>query len=389
MDRNRTPRAVTDTAGSDHGSGADRTGTKLAAGRNGGAVGGKRSPVGWAIRWVARCGGLVVGLGVSMTVSAAETNAVPIQRPRAMTQPVIAEPAAVEVAAPVEVAPVEVAPAVVAPASAAAPTTSTSTSTSTVPSPRATSVGATGVRKTAAPPSKAKKQKHEGFTVDMRLGTLGCVRGLCSGEHNVRPGFRVDGFIGGNIKGFVDVGFAGGWGALSSDVAPGTNALTLYGLDPYALQQALTLINGGQSPGIDLTALSVTDSKLRTAQAGPMLRVHFIPRGRFIAYVGSGVQYNLFRARYGTAAGGAKIDFHGLAVPIEAAFGVHVHEHVALGVQFDYLWTWYAISNVDHGGQALTVPVRILDEAARMQNTSLRSQLPQFWTFGLMLRARI
>jgi hypothetical protein len=32
---------------------------------------------------------------------------------------------------------------------------------------------------------------------------------------------------------------------------------------------------------------------------------------------------------------------------------------------------------------------RILDEAAKMQNTSVRSQLPQFWTFGLMLRARI
>jgi len=328
---------------------------------------------------------LVVGFAISTTASAAEINAVPVQRPRAM----------VEAPAPVAIAPTpsaEPAPAVVAPARSSPARVSPAVDDPTAaspPPPRVSSVGATGVRKTATPPARQRKFSHQGFTADFRLGALGCVRGLCSGEHNVRPGFRMDGFIGGNIKGFVDVGLAGGWGALTSDVAPGTNALTLYGLDPYLLQQALTLINGGQAPGIDLTALSVTDSKLRTAQGGPVIRVHFIPRGRFTAYVGSGVQYNLFRARYGTAAGGAKIDFHGIAVPIEAAFGVYVHEHVAVGVQFDYLWTWYALANLDHGSQALTVPVRILDEAARMQSTSLRSQLPQFWTFGLMLRARI
>jgi hypothetical protein len=328
-------------------------------------------------KWIGRVAALVCATW-SVSALAAETNAVPIQRPRAMTT-VTAEP----------VPPTSPQPAPSAePMPAPAPTPAPAATTTPVPPPRVSSAGPTGLRKTVAPP-RQRKFSHQGFVTDLRLGTLGCVRGLCNGGHNVSPGFRVDGFLGGNIRGFVDVGFGGGWGTLTSDVAPGTNALSLYGLDPFLLQQALTLINGGQSPGIDLTALSVTDSKLRTAQAGPLIRVHFIPRGRFAAYVGSGVQYNLFRARYGTAAGGAKIDFHGLAVPIEAGFGVYVHEHVSVGIQFDYLWTWYALANVEHGGQALAVPVRILDEAAKMQSSSLRGQLPQFWTFGLMLRARI
>lgn len=328
---------------------------------------------------------VVAGLAFATTLMAAtgaraaETNAAPIQRPRAMVEAPVVEATA---PAPTDTSdngpaqpPTSSAPAAAAPAISPPP-------------PRATSTGPTGLRKTATVPPP-KKQKHEGFTADLRIGTLGCLRGLCSGAHNVRPGLRIDGFLGGNIRGFVDFGIAGGWGSMSSDVAPGTNALTLYGLDPFLLQQALTLVNGGQPPSVDLTALGVTDSKLRTAQGGPLLRVHFIPRGRFLGYVGSGVQYNLFRARYGTAGGDAKIDFHGIAVPVEAGFGVHVHENVAVGVQFDYLWTWYALANLDHGGQSVTVPVRILDEAARMQNTSLRGQLPQFWTFGLMLRARV
>jgi hypothetical protein len=347
--------------------------------------------VGWLVRMT-----VLVPLVVAPTVASAASEgqvteagavtAAPLQRPRTMLA------AQAPASTPVAEAPVEPPQPAAPPGPGQAPRESAE-EIAPPPAPRVagtapvTTSSEPGIHRSAAPPAKAKFE-HKGFTTDLRIGTLGCVRGLCSGGHNVRPGFRVDGFLGGNIRGWVDFGLAGGWGSMTSSVAPGTNVLSLYGLDPFLLQQALGVL-GGQALGIDLTALTVDDAKLRAAQAGPLLRVHFIPRGRFLAYVGSGVQYNLFRARYSTAAGDAKIDFHGLAVPIEAAFGVQVHEHVSVGVQFDYLWTWYALANLKQGGQALTVPVRILDEAARMQNSSLRGQLPQFWTFGLMLRARV
>ncbi len=339
--------------------------------------------IGWFGRFVV----VLTALALASEASAADATATPIQRPRAMASAMSGPAAAPRAALPATAAapagdeitePPQPTPLAAAPARAA-------TAPSSLPAPRATGSSEIGLRRTATKPPR--KFSHDGFITDLRVGTVGCVRGLCSG-HNVRPGFRLDGFLGGNIRGFVDFGLAGGWGSLGSDIATGTNVLALYGLDAALLQQALGVL-GGQALPVDLTALSVTDSKLRTAQAGPLLRVHFIPRGRFAAYVGSGVQYNLFRARYSTAAGDARIDFHGLAVPIEAGFGVHVHEHVAVGLQFDYLWTWYALANLDQGGQSITVPLRILDEAARMQNTSLRGQLPQFWTFGLMLRARV
>ena len=159
-------------------------------------------------------------------------------------------------------------------------------------------------------------------------------------------------------------------------------------IDPVALQQALNLL-GGQALGIDLSTLAVTDAKLRTAQFGPVMRLHFVPRGRFIGYVGTGAQYSLFRAKYDTLGGDVRLDFHGLTVPIQAGFGVHVLENLAVGIQFDYLWSWYGLSTVDHPTQRFTLPMRVLQSAAKMQQVDLRKQLPQFWTFGFALRARI
>ncbi len=326
------------------------------------------------------------------------TTAVPVQRPRAM----LVAPDAPTVVAPVAPQP-ELAPSPAPSAPVAAPTTPAEASTApangpTLPPAREVAAaraqpGSNGndpAIHRASAPQRMGKFSHRGFTTDLRIGTIGCLRGACAGNrHNTSPGFRIDGFLGGNIKGWVDLGVAGGWGTLGSDVTPGTNVLSLYGLDPYQLQTALGLL-AGQALGIDFGALTVNDTKLRTAQVGPLLRVHFIPRGRFAAYVGSGVQYNLFRAKYSTPAGPTRLDFHGLAVPIEAGFGVHVIENLALGVQFDYLWTWYAIANLDQGQTSLPLPVRVLDEAARSQTgQSFRDQLPQFWTFALTLRARI
>lgn len=353
-------------------------------------------PLGWALGAMALLWG-----------HPARADAPPIQRPRSLVvsspSPEAEAPAAEApaVEAPMAEAPAAEARAAEAPA-AVAPAAEPPTWTNEAgPSPAARDLGdpvAPASAAAAAGPTGLRKRSgarglgdfsHQGFTLDFRLGTMGCVKAMCGADrHDVQPGVRLDGFLGGNIKGWVDLGISGGWGAMSANPDKGTNVLALYGLDPYAMQQALGVI-GGQALGIDLTAMAVHSAKLRTAQVGPMLRVHFIPRGRYAAWIGTGAQYNLLRARYDTAVGAAKIDFHGIAVPLEAGFAVHVLRNLAVGAQFDYAFTWYPLANIQSGGQSLTVPTRILDQAARMQNTAFKSQLPQFWTVALTLRARM
>jgi len=333
---------------------------------------------------------LALWLGLAGSAMGADA-APPVQRPRAMLEPATlpssdAPGAAIE---PPQPEATEEPAAAEAPSPAATPAPSRSTiAAAPAPAPRASALAGEPVLRKQAKRTP-KQYRHNGFVVDGRLGTLGCVRTLCGSDRlDARPGVRLDGFLGGNIKGWVDLGVSGGWGTMTPRVDEGTNVLTLYGLDPYRLQQALDLL-GGQALGIDLGALAVTDAKLRAAQFGPLVRVHFIPRGRFTAYVGTGAQYNLFRAKYDTLGGNVRLDFHGIAVPIQAGFGVHVLENLAVGVQFDYLWSWYGLATVDHPSRKFTLPVRVLESAAQMQQVDLRRQLPHFWTFGFALRARL
>jgi hypothetical protein len=230
---------------------------------------------------------------------------------------------------------------------------------------------------------------HRGFVADVLIGPMGCVKGMCEGDrHAISTGVRASGFIGGNIRGWVELGLGGGWGSMRSRAAPGTNALLMYGLDPWLLQQALSAAAAGLLK-VDLAGLSTTRTRMQTAQAGPMARINFIPRGRMLAWGGAGLEYHLLRNRYDTQSGPVRLDFHGLAVPIQAAVGVYVHEHVAITAQFDYLWTWYGLAVLDHPDQKTAIPVAVLQQAAQLQGVDLRGELPQFWTVGIGLRGRI
>ncbi len=233
-----------------------------------------------------------------------------------------------------------------------------------------------------------KKFPHRGIVGDFRIGTLGCIGGLCRGGHDISPGVRLGGFFGGNIRGWVELGVGGGWGTLTSKVAPGTNAMALYGLDPYVLQLAL-LAQAAGLVNVDLAGLSVQDDKLRVAQVGPSVRVHLLPRGRVGAFVGTGVGYNVLRARYETGLGAMGMDFHGIHVPVEANLSVYVLEHLAVGMQFDYMWTWYGLAVLDHPQQRIPIPMRMLEASAATQGVNVREQLPQFWTLGLAIRGRV
>lgn len=229
---------------------------------------------------------------------------------------------------------------------------------------------------------------HRGFTFDGRVGAAGCLRGLCGPDsHNASPGLRLDGFLGGNIAGWVDLGISGGWGSFRAEAEQDTNLLRLYGVEPAHLQQAAVAL--GQPLAFNPFALQVRGTKLSTARVGPSLRVHLIPRGRGIAYIGTGFGYSLFRARYDTAVGDVKLDFHGVDVPVQAGAGVQITEHLAAVAQFDYTWAKYPAAQFEHPQENMTLPVRLLDQAAATSGNSVGDQLPQYWSLGLGLRARI
>lgn len=306
-------------------------------------------------------------------------------RPVAPAQPAPAQPTVAQPVSPIVVAPPEVGPQP-APVAAPPPIAPAPSAAVIAPAPSEPSEPEAALVAEAKPPRK--KYLHKGFVADFRIGTLGCIGAFCRGAHDVSPGVRLGGFVGGNIRGWVEIGLGGGWGTLGTKVAPGTNAMLLYGLDPNVLQLAL-LAQAAGLINVDLAGLAVQDDTLRAAQFGPSLRVHLLPRGRIGAFVGSGVGYNVLKARYTTAIGDVGMDFHGIDVPVEANVSVYVHEHVAVGLQLDYMWTWYGLAVLDHPQQQIPIPMRLLQGTAATQGVDVREQLPQFWTLGLAIRGRL
>jgi len=231
---------------------------------------------------------------------------------------------------------------------------------------------------------KAGRLPHNGFVLEARVGTMGCVATVCK-RHGTDPGVRADGFIGGNIKGFVEIGLGGGWGKLGSSGA-GNNVLALYGIDPALLQQAV--MEEMNVEDLDLSILEVESSSATAVQVGPALRIHFVPRGRILAFVGTGVSYNRFRAQYVTNTGNARFDFHGMAVPVTAGLGVMVAKNLSVGAQLDYLWTRYWLAVLEHPLRRTLITIGQLEEAAQMKSDQLQDELPRFWTVTVVLRTR-
>lgn len=255
----------------------------------------------------------------------------------------------------------------------------------TVASPEHASGGA--LRATHEPQVPEDELPHAGFTLGARLGATGCLRSMCTDAHGATPGLRVDGFIGGNIRGFVDLGIAGGWGSYGASVEQDANLLRLYGIEPAGLQAAAQAM--GSPLEFNPFALQVRSARLRTARVGPSLRVHVIPRGRGIAYLGAGIGYSTFLAEYGTAIGEVSMRFHGVDVPLQLGGGVQITKNIAAILQFDYTFNRYPIARFDHPQSTMTLPVAFLDSAARESSgSSVSDSLPQTWNVSLGLRAR-
>ncbi|MCA9713917.1 MAG: hypothetical protein KC468_04390, partial [Myxococcales bacterium] len=237
-----------------------------------------------------------------------------------------------------------------------------------------------------------KKWRHAGLIFEFMIGTQGCTRSYCKGEDNLnaKPGLRLNGFLGRNTFGILDIGLELGWGTLTPGDVNGLNAADIYDLDPQRLQDVLNERLGIDLFDFDLSQAVTTTVKLRTVNAGPSLRIHVLPRGRYDPYVGVGFHYHLWRARYETLSGPARLDFHGVALPLQLGFNVFVHPNVAVGARFDYDFTYYFLANLDHPDASGFTIVSVLDEAAADTTVENPTQegLPRFWGFTLGARGR-
>lgn len=236
-----------------------------------------------------------------------------------------------------------------------------------------------------------KKWRHSGLILEPRLGVLGCTREFCAGSsgHDAKPGVMLGGFLGGNVFGLLDLGIEAQWGAPRPGDIAGRNALTLYGLDPALLQGVIAERTGVDFIELDFSKLTVTSGTMRSVSAGPAMRIHFIRKGRGLAYVGAGIHYQLWRNRYETTGGPTRLDFHGFVAPLRIGGGAFVHPNIAITGEFAYNYAFYMITGISHTELSAVAPLTVIEGAALEAGSNLRKGVPHFWSFTVAVRFRL
>ncbi|MBK9752328.1 MAG: hypothetical protein IPO88_02270 [Nannocystis sp.] len=244
-----------------------------------------------------------------------------------------------------------------------------------------------------APRDDPKRWRHAGFILDLQVGTGGCTRRFCSSSsgHDAAPGLRLGGFVGGNIWGILEVGLAAGWNTLRPRGVTGENAMTLYDLDPAKVEAAIAKEQGVPALAIDLSSLTVQTASSRAFDIGPSLRVHFIRKGRGIAYAGADIHYQLWRNRYTTASGDLRLTFHGVSAPLRVGGGAYVHRNIAIVGEFSYVLSAFVVGGIRHPLLNAVAPLQALESTAAGFNSdhgTLKGGLPRFWNLSVNLRFR-
>lgn len=236
-----------------------------------------------------------------------------------------------------------------------------------------------------------KKWRHNGLLLEPRIGVLGCTRTFCAGSagHDARPGLMLGGMVGGNVFGLLDLGIEAVWSAPRTGEIAGRNAVTLYGLDPILLQQVIAERTGVDFVQLDFSKLTVTSGTMRSVSVGPALRIHFIRKGRGIAYIGVGLHYQLWRNRYETAGGPTRLDFHGFVAPLRIGGGAFVHPNIAITGELAYNHAFYLVGGISHTELSAVTPLTVIEGAAREAGSDLRRGMPRFWSFSINLRFRL
>ena len=234
-----------------------------------------------------------------------------------------------------------------------------------------------------------KKWRHGGLVFDLQIGTAMCFRQFCRSDtgHNAAPGLHLGGFFGGNVLGILEIGLEAGWNTLRPREVAGRNAVNLYGLDPVLLQQEISE-QQGVPVEVDFSTLVVNTVKSRALNVGPSLRIHFIRKGRGLAYVGTGLHYQLWRNRYTTAGGDLRLDFHGISAPFKIGGGAYVHPNIAITGEFTYSLALYVLGGVNHPDLSAVAPLSIIESTAVNAGASLTKGLPHFGKFAVNVRFR-
>ncbi len=235
-----------------------------------------------------------------------------------------------------------------------------------------------------------KKWRHGGLIVDLQLGTAFCTRQFCrsSTGHDAAPGVALGGFFGGNVLGILEVGLAVGWNTLRPRGVADRNAISLYGLDPVLLQQVIAEQIGLPGVELDFSTLNTTSASSRAFNVGPSLRIHFIRKGRGLAYAGAGLHYQLWRNRYATTGGDTRLDFHGISAPFHIGGGAYVHPNIAVVGEFTYALTYFVLGGVKHPSLSSVAPLAVIEESAVEAGSSLIKGLPHLGKFTVNLRFR-
>lgn len=237
---------------------------------------------------------------------------------------------------------------------------------------------------------EVRSWRHSGLIIDLQAGFGGCTRAFCRTEagHHAAPGARLAAFAGGNIFGVLEVGLAVGWNTLRPRDVAGRNALSLYGLDPARVSEVIAEEMGVPALAVDLSTLNVESATSRAFDVGPSLRVHFIRKGRGLAYVGADIHYQLWRNRYATTGGDMRLDFHGFSAPLRAGGGAYVHRNIAVVAEFNYVISYFVVAAIKHPMLDAAAPLRGLETAAPGLATGLTRNMPHFWNLMVNLRFR-
>lgn len=199
---------------------------------------------------------------------------------------------------------------------------------------------------------------------------------------------HLGGFLGGNIAGIFEIGAEAGWNTLRPRDVIGENAMTLYGLDPTLVSQAIAQHEGVPAAAVDFSMLDVTSATSRAFNIGPSIKIHFIRKGRGLAYVGAGAHYQLWRNRYTTPSGDLRLDFHGITAPLKVGGGAYVHKNIAVVGEFTYSLATYMVGGVKHPYFTGAAPLGAIEGQASELGSRLAGGLPHFWTLGVNLRFR-
>jgi len=231
---------------------------------------------------------------------------------------------------------------------------------------------------------KKKKFPHRGLVLEANGGVAGCVRAVCGGDLDPAVGGRFGGFLGWNFLGFIEFGAEVNYAMMKLRGAG--NPLRMHRIDPTGFAGATVGSSTADQYGDDLEALTVDGGKGRMLNAGLALRIHIIPRGRWVAFLGTGIGYNHWDSAFDTPDGDVRIRLPGVSFPFMGAFGYYVLKHLALNLQFQYTLTTTVGARVDAPGydkQFAFTPILEDDGAVA---SAWQKDLPDLWTVLLGVR---